>query len=120
MSRPTKLTRETEARLVAGVRAGLTVGIACEIVGISPRTYQRWMASGRPEHRQLREAVQRARAGCEADLVARMHLAALRGSWRAAAYLLERQAPERWGRPPRHGGLKPVAGVLAGPSSIPR
>jgi hypothetical protein len=99
MTRPTKLTRETEARVVGGVRAGLTLPIACEMVGISPRALQRWMASPRAEHRQLREAVQRARAGCEADLVARMHLAALRGSWRAATWLLERQAPERWGRP---------------------
>src|SRR3954452_19971440 len=99
MPRPTKLTRETEARLVRGVRAGLTLGIACMTVGISPRTLQRWMASPRPEHRQLREAVERARAGCEADLVARTHLAALRGSWRSAAWLLERQAPERWARP---------------------
>jgi hypothetical protein len=99
MPRPTKLTSETEARLVGGVRAGLTLALACEVAGIAPRTLQRWMASPRPEHQQLRQAVQRARAGCEADLVARMHLAALRGSWRAAAWLLERQAPERWGRP---------------------
>jgi hypothetical protein len=98
MPRPTKLTRETEARLVAGVRAGLTLRLACEVAGITPRTYQRWTASPCPEHRQLRDAVQRARAGCEADLLARVHLAALRGSWRAAAWLLERQAPERWAR----------------------
>jgi hypothetical protein len=65
MPRPTKLTVGTEALLVTGVRAGLTVGIACEVAGITPRTYQRWMASPRPEHRQLREAVQRSRAGCE-------------------------------------------------------
>jgi hypothetical protein len=76
MPRPTKLTAEIEAQLIGGVRAGLTLGIASEISGISPRTLQRWMASPRPEHRQLREAVQRARAGCEADLVARTHLAA--------------------------------------------
>ncbi|HMJ35475.1 MAG TPA: hypothetical protein VK501_16320 [Baekduia sp.] len=99
MPRPTKLTPEVEARLVGGVRAGLTLGLACEMVGITPRTYQRWMASPRPEHQQLREAVQRARAGCEGDLVARMTLAAHRGSWRAAAWLLERQAPDRWERP---------------------
>jgi hypothetical protein len=99
MPRPTKLTRETEARLVGGVQAGLTLTLACEVAGIAPRTLQRWMASPRREHRQLRAAVEQARAGCEADLVARMHRAALRGSWRAAAWLLERQAPERWARP---------------------
>src|SRR3954454_25110473 len=91
--RPTKLNPETEARIVGGVRAGLTLGIACETVGISPRTLQRWMSSSRPEHLRLRAAVQRARAGCEADQVARMTLAAHRGSWRASAWLLERPVP---------------------------
>jgi hypothetical protein len=99
MSRPTKLTSETEARIVGGVRAGLTLTLACEVAGIAPRTLQRWMASPRPEHRQLCQAVERARAGCEADLVARMTLAAHRGSWRASAWLLERLYPERWALP---------------------
>jgi hypothetical protein len=71
MPRPTKLTAETEARLVDGVSAGVTLRLACEVAGITPRTYQRWMAGPRPEHRHLREAVQRARAGREGDLVAR-------------------------------------------------
>jgi hypothetical protein len=48
MPRPTKLTAETEARLVGGIRAGLTLGLACEVAGITPRTYQRWMASPAP------------------------------------------------------------------------
>jgi hypothetical protein len=117
MSRPTKLTQETEARLVAGVRAGLTLRLACELAGITPRTCQRWMASGRAEHRQLREAVRHARAGCEADLVARTTLAAHRGSWRAAAWLLERQAPERWGPPAQRRRVAPTTARL--PSRLP-
>ncbi|MCW2984426.1 MAG: hypothetical protein JWR63_1996 [Conexibacter sp.] len=117
MSRPTKLTQETEARLVGGVRAGLTLALACEVAGISSRTYQRWMASRRPEHRQLRAAVAGARAGCEADLVARTTLAAHRGSWRAAAWLLERQAPERWGPPAQRSRVAPTAARL--PSRLP-
>jgi hypothetical protein len=99
MPRPTKLTPETEARVVGSVRAGLTLALACEVAGIAPRTYQRWMASPRPEHQRLRRAVQGARADCEADLVARMTLTAHRGSWRASAWLLERQHPERWALP---------------------
>jgi hypothetical protein len=99
MPRPTKLTPKTEARLVGGVRAGLTPGLACEVAGIAPRTLPRCMASPRPEHQLLSEAVECARAGREGDLVARMYRAALGGSWRAPAWLLERQAPGRWARP---------------------
>jgi len=99
MPRPTKLTPELRERLLHGVRAGLPVNIACQDAGITTRTLQRWMASPRPEHRRLRAAVQRARAECSADVWARMALAAERGSWRAAAWLLEREAPKRWARP---------------------
>jgi hypothetical protein len=96
MARPTKLTPEVHERLVGGVRAGLTVDLAAEVAGIGKRSFYRWMSSDRPEHQRLRRAVERAHAGCEADLVARMTLAAHRGSWRASAWLLERQYPERW------------------------
>jgi hypothetical protein len=67
------------------------------------------MASPRPEHRRLRHAVHRARAGCEADLVARMTLAAHRGSWRAAAWQLERQYPERGPPASRRAPALPAA-----------
>jgi hypothetical protein len=60
---------------------------------------ERGRRAGRPHarHRALLEAVQGARADAEASLVARMTLAAHRGSWRAACWLLEREYPERWG-----------------------
>lgn len=47
------------------------------------------------------EAVQAARADCGASLAARITLAAQRGSWRAAAWLLEHEYPDRWGVAPR-------------------
>jgi hypothetical protein len=112
MGRPSKLTHETASLIVNAVRAGLTSGLACDVAGITPRTFQRWMASKRPEHRQLREAVARARAGCEADLVARTTLAAHKGSWRAAAWLLERHYPERWGPPAQRRRVAPTTARL--------
>jgi hypothetical protein len=58
----------------------------------------RWLARGAWDGLLGKlEAVQAAQADAEASLVARMTLAAQRGSWRAAAWLLERKYPERWG-----------------------
>lgn len=51
------------------------------------------------QYRDFRAAVERARAEAEATLVARVAKAAQNGSWSAAAWLLERRAPERWGKP---------------------
>jgi hypothetical protein len=100
MARPTLLTDEVQALLAGSVRAGLTGQLAAEVAGIGHRTFQRWMVGGQPEHRRLREAVHGAQAACQADSVARMTLAANRGHWRAAAWLLERQYPEGWARSP--------------------
>jgi hypothetical protein len=97
---------ELAERLATVIRAGVHVGTAAEAVGISPRTFRLWMskahtgqARDRP-YRELRERVQRAQAESELRLVAHVGRAASR-SWQAAAWLLERQHPERWGKPSR-------------------
>jgi transposase len=103
MARPSKLTRDTEETIVAALRAGMTDDVACGMARVSRRTLQAWLARGaqpgraHARHRAFRAAVERVRADCEASLVARMTLAAQRGNWHAAAWLLERAYPERWG-----------------------
>jgi transposase len=98
--RPTKLTPELQDDLVVLLAAGSPVGLAARTVGVSRRSVVRWLGG-----RGLREHVERARAdGPEhSDAVAEARLVTLIAraastDWTAAAFLLERQHPERWSR----------------------
>lgn len=99
----TALTDEITDRLVLMLRAGNYIDVACRAAGIAKATYHKWMALGRSQaprhtaHRLFRERVQRASSEGETVNVAVIASAA-RSNWQAAAWLLERQAPERWGR----------------------
>ena len=100
-----KLNAEATEQVVRLVRAGNVVEVAAAAAGISRSTFFAWMNRGQKSgaanaaHREFREAVIQARAEAEANLVARIAKAAQNGSWSAAAWLLERRAPERWGKP---------------------
>ena len=102
--RPTKLSPEAIAQLEALVRAGTTIDVAAAAVGVSRGTLYRWLKQGEKARagsaaRELRDRVERARAESESVLVARIGAAAAKGSWQAAAWLLERRWPERWMKP---------------------
>lgn len=100
---PSKLTVELADQLVALLRAGNYVTTAARAVGISRKLFYDWMDRGESAlpvdepYRDLRERVELARAEGEARNVAAI-AAAARENWQAAAWLLERQYPERWGR----------------------
>jgi hypothetical protein len=98
-----KLTSELADRLVALLQAGNYVAVAAREVGISRAVFYQWIDRGassaavdRP-YRELRERVEHAKAQAEARNVASIANAA-RQNWQAAAWLLERQYPDRWGR----------------------
>jgi transposase len=97
------LTDELEQQLVGMLRAGNVIHVACAAVGIDQRSYQRWMQRGRTgrrvdsRHRAFREKVEQALAEAEARAVTQVAKAAGE-DWRAAAWWLERQFPDRWGR----------------------
>ena len=99
-----KLTPELQDRLCTLIRVGNTVEVAADAVGISESTFYLWMERGTKSggsytrYRNFRSEVERARAEAEATLVARISKAAQNGSWSAAAWLLERRAPDRWGK----------------------
>ena len=109
------------------VRSGTYMSVAAENCGVSERTLYRWLESGEKTkhgnspHRQLCQAITRARADVETERVAKLrdygmgtHVEQTRtitrangdvevietfgGDWRALAFLLERQYPERWGK----------------------
>jgi transposase len=104
LARPTLLTPELEHQLVSMLRAGNVIHVACSAVGIDQRSYQRWMKRGESDspddelYREFRRQVEQAHAEAEARAVTQVARAAAE-DWRAAAWWLERQYPDRWGRP---------------------
>lgn len=130
--RPTKLSEEVQQRAVALLRQGNYIETAARIAGISPATYHGWRERGeadlhagmRTEFSEFFEATTRARAEGEATLLQQIRLAAQGadgrpGDWRAAAWILERTAPDRFGarQELKHSGdgLR-----LAGPPELPQ
>lgn len=104
MAPPSKLTDDVQDHIVRLIRAGLPIELAGQVAGVSRSSVYGWIARGastsardRP-YREFAQAMERARAEGEAVLVARIQGAAHKGSWRAAAFLLERRFPERWAR----------------------
>lgn len=98
----TKLTMELLGSLEALLRRGVPVTTAIAVVGVAQRTYYEWMQKGEqktgdPVFVIFRDRVEIARGLGEANLVAQI-AAAGPESWQAAAFLLERGAPERWAR----------------------
>ena len=104
MGRPTKLTEQTQERIVNAIRAGNYQETAALHAGVDPRTFYRWMERGmsdEPEdedYRQFRQLVERAKADAEVRDLLLVDKAANEGSWQAAAWKLERRSPQRWGR----------------------
>jgi hypothetical protein len=103
VGRKTHLDPDVTGKLVAILRAGNYIGVACRAVNVPERTYRDWMTRGRRRapgdeaYAAFVEDIDRARATGEVANVAAIANAA-RESWQAAAWLLERQYPERWGR----------------------
>lgn len=100
-------TPEVRDRLVALIQAGNYDSVACAAAGVSHRTFKQWVLRGErgdPEWAGFAGRVGRARAAGEAVNVA-VVTAAARESWQAAAWLLERVAPERWAKPSQRDRL---------------
>ena len=106
------LTDELRAQMERELAAGAPVAVAAQRVGIGRRTLTRWLAQGRVVRPQLASApadpldlgparsLDDRLAKAEPGLVGVIAAAAGRGSWQAAAWILERRWPERWARPP--------------------
>lgn len=109
--RPTKLTAETQDKIIRALQAGNYFNAACQYARIDPRTGQKWLAWGKGRsygkgqdlpkdiepYKQFREAVMRASADAEVHAVA-MIRKAMPEDWRAAAEYLRRRHVDRWGR----------------------
>jgi hypothetical protein len=91
--RPSKLTPALAEQMRVLVRAGVSIEAAAAAVGVTSRSVRNWRASGRLD-------LDREVAEVGAALNAAMARAATR-SWRPAAWILEREFPERWAPQPR-------------------
>ena len=99
--RKTKLTPETQERIVSAIRAGNYANVAAEYAGIGETTFYRWLQEGSEAedgiYRDFREAVKTAEREAEVRAVA-MVQKAMPDNWTAAMTYLERKHPGRWGR----------------------
>lgn len=101
--RPTKLTPEVTASIVADLEAGHYIETAAESAGVHVTTLYRWMADGAKgiePYAAFHEAVTRAKADGEKDLVATVKAGdgpgVGFGQAKAAAFLLERTRPHKF------------------------
>lgn len=95
--RPSKFTEYTKATILAYLREGNYRIVACQAAGISVEAFCHWMNDSRPEFVQFQQEVQKAEGEAETTLIGRV-VKASTTSWQAAAWMLERKNPDRWGQ----------------------
>jgi hypothetical protein len=108
VGRPSALTDDLRAQIERDLASGTTRARAAQRAGVPDNSLKRWLAEGKVVRRQLDHApppppspelpIAERLVQAEPGLVAAIIQAAQRGSWQAAAWLLERSYPDRWGR----------------------
>jgi hypothetical protein len=93
--RPRTLTDSKQEQLLNHVGQGATVAEAAELVGVSLRTVQREAKDNEPFGNDLQQAL-----GSAPSDPYQLMLAAARTHWRAAAWMLDRSDPDRFGKRP--------------------
>ena len=115
--RPSKLIPERIEKLLEAIRAGNYLNVAVVYAGISLSSFYQYMElADNPKNTkyvQFSEAVKKAEADAEARQVALVSKAAI-DTWQAAAWMLERKHPNRWGQKVR----TEVTGKDGGPVEI--
>lgn len=101
MSRPTKLTPETQEKITDAVSIGATYELAAKYAGVTYETFNNWMKAGaEAKSGQLFEffhAVKKAEGAAAVGWLAVIEKAATE-TWQAAAWKLERRYPREYGR----------------------
>jgi hypothetical protein len=105
--------------MARAVRCGAPLSVAARACGIRPATARAWMrrgATGEEPYHSFLAALSRARAQGIAFRVRQIHRRAAK-NWRAAAWLLERQSPQHFGRPekPRQAPAAPPVQIDLAP-----
>jgi transposase-like protein len=131
--RPTKFTPDTQAAILDALKTGVGIERAAAFAGIHADSLYNWMKQGKEdedqnvesEHRTFFERLTRARAEVHVRLAGEVRAAATsdrEGDWRAAAWMLERLAPEDFGQRTlvehEHSGTVDVAHLLGGKQPV--
>jgi hypothetical protein len=100
--RPSKRSAEIIARVIEGVSNGMPLGAACNAVGITYPTFNRWRlvdpeGSGPMSTKGINLALQSAEAEFQRHHIG-VIVRASEKSWQASAWLLERKWPLTYGR----------------------
>jgi len=86
--------KEKREKLLENLRTGMSVDAACTQSSISRSTYYRWIE----EDEEFAEEVEAAKDFSEAVLLESIrYQGEAKQDWRAAAWILERRIPDRWG-----------------------
>jgi hypothetical protein len=107
MAAPSRLTDDLRRQIERDLASGVSQAATAQRAGVSPRSLRRWLHDGRinpppsppvpaPDAEPVPRRQRLARA--EPGLVAAIVAASERGSWQAAAWLLERAFPEHWAK----------------------
>lgn len=107
--KPPRLDSPQVQHLLAALESGCFLQTAAASAGLSERSVYRWLERGRAEDEQethgdywhIWHAIETARFIAEDRALASIRTAIGSGSWRAAAWWLERAHPTRWGRQAR-------------------
>lgn len=97
MGRKSKLTPDTQKRLLDLIRAGVAQKRAAQACGLAAATFYEWMAD-KPD---FRTEVEKAYAECVSAKVLKLRKYE-DDSWQAVAWWLERREREDYGRIDRH------------------
>lgn len=98
--RPTILTPERHKVICDAIADGATREVAAAAAGVGESTLYQWLKKGRDglePYVEFAEAIEKADAEGELSNI-RTIKSASASTWQAAAWLLERKHPERWGR----------------------
>jgi transposase len=102
MGRPSKLTNDTQTRIVQAIQLGATYEMAAQYGGIAYNTFNEWIKKGEAQragvYREFYEAIKEAEGKAVVGWLAKIEKAANDGNWQAAAWKLERRYPQDYGR----------------------
>lgn len=94
-----KCTQDAIKQAVMIKRAGALDKDIAAVIGVHPSTLSHWVNSPRTENqRQLRQALKEAEAEYKGNLLKMIYNQAVKGTWQAAAWLLERKYPDEYAR----------------------